>query len=187
MSTFYELGAGQVLFVDDIKSSNPKQEYGDAKVPLQLVPPSMEMAVARGLGEGAKKYSPWNWRDTKVEYMTYVGAIKRHLAAFIEGEAADPDSISGKQHLDGAAASLAILIEAVTLGYGVDNRPCNKRCNHTVLQDLQDGSRKDMEITYCQGWYNTAPYGTATCEDKVDADGRCIDCGSMKKTEKEDG
>jgi hypothetical protein len=80
-------------------------------------------SIAIGLKEGAEKYGPWNWRSTKVEVMTYVGAIYRHMAAFVDGEDIDPDSPVGKKHLDGVAASLAILIDAIAGGFAIDNRP----------------------------------------------------------------
>lgn len=121
---------------------NPKQKYGDAKVKMQLVPQAAVISMARGLAEGAEKYGAWNWRDQPVEFMTYVGAIQRHLAAFIEGEDIDPDG-AGKSHIDGAAACIAILCDIVASGNFIDNRPAVK--NQGVLDALQQGSRKSME------------------------------------------
>ena len=117
---------------------NPKKRYGDAKVPLQLVPPAAMIAIAQGLAEGAEKYSPWNWRDDKIETLTYIGAIYRHLAAYMEGEDVDPDSKHGKTHLAGAIASLAILIDAESVGSLIDNRP--GRRSRGTLAALQQGA-----------------------------------------------
>lgn len=122
-----------------MKAPNPKKKYGDAKIPLQLVPPSAMIAIAQGLAEGAIKYDPWNWRVDDVEIMTYVGAIYRHLAAYVEGEHLDPDSPDGKTHLSGAIASLAILIDAGSVGSLIDNRPGKKSCG--TLAALQQGAR----------------------------------------------
>jgi hypothetical protein len=108
---------------EETKPANPKQQYGDKKPPLHLVPPAFVVATAKGLGEGAGKYGAWNWRNTSVEAMTYVGAILRHLAAWVDGEEIDPESTTGKHHLDGAAASLAILIDCLSGGFLIDNRP----------------------------------------------------------------
>jgi hypothetical protein len=102
---------------------NPKQLYGDKKLPLHWVPPAALCALAKALGEGGRKYGPYNWRDQPVEVMTYVGGTLRHLAAWVDGEEIDPDSAEGKKHLDGAIASLAILIDAIESGYAIDNRP----------------------------------------------------------------
>jgi len=120
---------------------NPKTKYGDRKIPLQLVPLSASIAIARGLAEGRDKYGFYNWRDRPVPLMTYIGAIGRHLGAFIEGEFDDPDS-TNKSHLDGAIASLAIIIDAMSLGDGsyIDDRP--NTSSHGALKALTEGSRK---------------------------------------------
>ncbi len=103
--------------------ANPKQAFGDKKAPLQVVPPALELGAARAYGEGAEKYGPFNWRTTKVEAMTYAGAIKRHLAAWIDGEDVDPESAVGKLHLEGIAASVGILLDCTYGGFLLDNRP----------------------------------------------------------------
>jgi hypothetical protein len=117
--------------------TDPKKAFGDAKLPLQIVPPLATAFIALGLAEGAKKYGPWNWRSTNVEVMTYIGGVKRHLDAFIEGEDIDPDSAEGKPHLAGAIASLAILIDALEGGFAIDNRPPP---NAGMLRRLNQGA-----------------------------------------------
>lgn len=118
---------------------NPKQEMGDAKIQLQLVPSSVEIALANALAEGLK-YGAWNWRDQPIRVMTYVGSMKRHMAAWIEGEEIDPDG-DGKTHLEGAIASLAIIIDSISCGSAIDDRPLVKDVG--VLKALQRGSAKD--------------------------------------------
>lgn len=113
--------------------ANPKQAYGDAKIPVHRVPPALELYAAMSLGEGATKYGPFNWRENPVELMTYVGAIKRHLAAWIDGEDIDPDSKEGKPHLAGIAGSLAIIIDALECGNAIDNRPPTNAGTHKRL------------------------------------------------------
>lgn len=102
---------------------NPKQLYGDKKVPLHLNPPTALVYMAVGIREGAEKYGAWNFRTSKVEVMTYIGAIQRHLAAFVDGYDMDTDCKYPKPHLAGAIASLAILIDALEIKNAVDNRP----------------------------------------------------------------
>lgn len=109
-----------------MSEANPKQAFGDLKVPLQFIPPTAIVALGIGLAEGGRKYGPFNWRDIPVEYMTYAGAVQRHLQAWIDGQDFDPDS--GNPHLYHAIASLAILIDAVVannfqVGKHIDNRP----------------------------------------------------------------
>ena len=127
------------LELNEKSKPNPKQAMGDKKIQLQLVPSSVEIAIANGLVEGARKYGAWNWRDQPVQLMTYVGSLKRHMASWIEGEDIDPDG-DGKRHLDGAIASLAIIIDAISCGSAIDDRPRVK--NMGVINTLATQSYK---------------------------------------------
>ena len=102
---------------------NPKQRYGDMKAALQLVPPALVIGAARALKEGAQKYGAYNWRHSKVELMTYIGSILRHAASILDGEDVDPESSTGKLHVDGIAACSAIILDAHHGGFLIDNRP----------------------------------------------------------------
>ena len=117
--------AGPMMTYNDkpvtAKSSNPKLAAGNKKVPLHLVPLSAMAYTAQGLGEGAKKYGQFNYRDTDVETQVYVGAALRHIMAYADGEDTDPDS--GNPHLAHAMASLAILIDTIESGRAIDTRP----------------------------------------------------------------
>ena len=53
--------------------------------------------------------------------MTYLGAMKRHIDALLDGEDLAPDS--GVHHLGHIAASCAIVLDAGKNGTLVDNRP----------------------------------------------------------------
>lgn len=119
-----------------VNGDNPKQAMGDKKIPLHLVPGSAEIAIANGLGEGADKYGSWNWRDQPIQLMTYYGSMKRHMAAWVEGEEVDPDG-DGKTHLEGAIASIVIILDALSCGTYIDDRPNVK--DKGVLESLQTG------------------------------------------------
>lgn len=130
-----------------MSDSNPKQAYGDLKVPVQFVPWALVLSAARGNGEGARKYGAYNWRTTKVEALTYVGAMMRHMAAWVDGEEIDPESKEGKHHLDGLAASLAILLDALHGGFLIDNRPPKGPAPQMVLtpKGIEHASSFHME------------------------------------------
>lgn len=100
---------------------NPKQAYGDKKINLALVPPASIAYEALAFMEGARKYGPFNWRDKAVEAMTYIAASMRHIGQWQDGE--EIDEPSGKPHLGMAKACLGILIDAMTTGNLIDNRP----------------------------------------------------------------
>ncbi len=101
--------------------ANPKDVIGSTKPPLDLIPPSADILEAMVLKHGADKYSPWNWRDTKVRASIYVAAIKRHMAAFLDGEYLDGDS--GLPHIAHMRACCSILIDAFENDCVVDDRP----------------------------------------------------------------
>jgi len=106
-------------------SADPKGAAGALKAPLQLLPPFPMEQLAWVHKLGADKYGSWNWRENKVEAMTYVGAIRRHLDAFVEGENQDPES--KRSHLAHIMASCAILMDAEDQGQLIDNRPTNNK------------------------------------------------------------
>lgn len=102
-------------------ATNPKQAFGDTKIPVGLVPLTFIYGVAVALFEGASKYGRWNWRKSKVEASTYVHATGRHLFKWYHGENCDP--VTRINHLYNAAASLCILIDAEVAGTLIDDRP----------------------------------------------------------------
>lgn len=110
---------------DHMKNSqlppNPKQAYGDLKVPLALVPSTAIILMGQAFKEGARKYGPFNWREKSVEGMTYAHASLRHLMAWIDGEEIDPES--GNPHLAHVLACVAIMVDAAATGCLLDNRP----------------------------------------------------------------
>lgn len=103
------------------KNSDPKGSVGALKIPLHLVPPSAIHGLAEALADGAKKYGPYNWRESKVSAMTYVSALKRHVDAWLDGENFAHDSLV--HHLKHAAASIAIMLDAEACGTLIDDRP----------------------------------------------------------------
>jgi hypothetical protein len=104
-------------------SADPKQRalQANPKPPLELLPSIFEIETALALQCGAKKYGPWNWRSEKVEIMTYLAAMRRHICAVLDGEDFDPES--GAHHLGHVAAGCAIVMDAMKVGTLIDNRP----------------------------------------------------------------
>jgi hypothetical protein len=105
--------------------TDPKKSHGDKKPQLQLIPAALNTEMAKALQNGADKYGAWNWRDNAVELMTYIGAMRRHLDDFVEGQDNAPDS--GVHHLGHIAANCAILLDAAKHGMLVDNRPPERK------------------------------------------------------------
>jgi hypothetical protein len=100
---------------------NPKTRVGALKLPLHLVPPSAEAYLAMALADGARKYGPYNWRQEPISASVYIGAVRRHIAAWIDGEECAADS--GVHHLAHAMACMALVLDAHSLGILNDDRP----------------------------------------------------------------
>jgi hypothetical protein len=102
--------------------------------------------------EGARRYGPWNWRSNNVCATTYIGAIKRHMDAWQDGEDFDPD-LPGVSHLAKIAACCNILMDAGHCGTLVDDRSKVPRANTEYVDAPVDGIRgffKDGEFTVTQ-------------------------------------
>jgi hypothetical protein len=104
----------------DIKPTNPKDLIGSGKLPLHLWPVTATALGSLGLLDGMLKYGRSNFRAVGVRASIYYDAASRHLNAWFEGEAVDPDS--GLPHLAHALACLAIIVDAEAAGKLNDDR-----------------------------------------------------------------
>lgn len=105
---------------DSVMPANPKQFYGDTKVPLHLFPMPAIVLGCMAFLDGREKYGQDNFRAAPVEAMTYVRASLSHINSYAEGEDTPPDSLL--PHLSHALACIAILIDAQYAGSLIDNR-----------------------------------------------------------------
>jgi hypothetical protein len=120
--------------VSKATSDNPKDLFGNKKLPLHLIPSTAQVAEALAMADGAGKYGPYNWRDKAVKASIYVAACKRHLDLWFEGQRVASDS--GVHHLGHARACLGILIDAEANDCLVDDRP--KPANlETLFKDAE--------------------------------------------------
>lgn len=104
-----------------VKNGNPKDLAAADRLPLDLVPPSLEMFAAMAFAEGATKYGRYNWRVMGVSASVYYAAVQRHLKKWFNGEDVDPDT--GVPHLASVLAGLGIIIDAQMCGRLNDDRP----------------------------------------------------------------
>ena len=117
--------------------SNPKDAIGIKKSPLNLVPPALIIYAAEGMRDGAKKYGPFNWRESKVRASIYLAAAMRHLLAYLDGQELAEDS--GVHHLAHAVAGLGILIDAKENRCLIDDRPLKGPAAKLLQQFTQHG------------------------------------------------
>lgn len=124
--------------MDKYPDDNPKTAIGVTKVPLHLVPPVAIHHTAMAFADGAKKYGPYNWREKTVSSSVYVGAAKRHLDAFWDGEDLSRDALV--HHLGHVMACCAIMLDAMSIGKLNDDRPPKG-----AAADLQADYGKDKQ------------------------------------------
>ena len=105
---------------ENMKNTNPKDAIGCNKLPIHLWPETATALGCLGLLDGTLKYGRTNWRVSGVRASIYFDAVRRHLAAWFEGENLDPDS--GLPHLAHALACLAIVVDADAAGKLKDDR-----------------------------------------------------------------
>lgn len=103
------------------RSTNPKDRIGITKPPIHLVPPVAIIHESMAMKDGAEKYGPYNWRGESVSASVYIAACYRHLMAWFDREEHAQDS--GVHHLGHARACLAIILDAMSVGKLVDDRP----------------------------------------------------------------
>lgn len=98
-------------------SSPPLNEgkKADAGKPaFDLIPPHIQLEVAKVLEFGARKYGPENWKMVPGAKRRYIGAAERHINAHRRGELLDPET--GLHHISHAIASLMFLGEFFAAG-----------------------------------------------------------------------
>jgi hypothetical protein len=100
---------------------NPKERFGAQKPTLALVPSAGIAAASLAAEDGAQKYGPYNWRDAPVSAMTYINAARRHLDAWVDGEAFASDSAI--PNLGAVVQGISILLDAIACGSWIDDRP----------------------------------------------------------------
>lgn len=105
----------------DTKPTNPKDTLSINKVAMHTVPPRVLLEIALGLGEGARKYGSFNYREAGVRASVYFDGLMRHVLPWWEGEDLDPDS--GLSHITKAITDLIVLRDSMIEGNWVDDRP----------------------------------------------------------------
>lgn len=83
-------------------------KHDDGKPRTDLLPAGALLEVARVLEHGAKKYGDNNWRNVQPR-SRYIGALLRHLFAWMEGEKLDKES--GLNHVYHAACCALFLAQ----------------------------------------------------------------------------
>lgn len=104
---------GPELTTTTLTNRDQSNKFDGGKLRMELIPTSAYIGLGRVLTHGAEKYGPNTWQ--KVEYERYVGALIRHLIAFID-DPSGVDSDSGLLHTEHLLANAVFLNDAVVKG-----------------------------------------------------------------------
>lgn len=107
--------------MSDTKATNPKDAIANDKLPLHLVPDTLDIYAAAAFAEGDSKYGGYNWRIAGVRASVYYSALMRHMKKWWNGQWADPKT--QVPHLANAVACLGIIVDAIETDKLVDDRP----------------------------------------------------------------
>lgn len=99
---------------------NPKKAAGAVKAPMHTIPPLPMIQANNVMAGGNHKYGLYNYRESQIDAMTYIGAIKRHFDLWQDGEDLDPES--QQNHLAHLIADCAILLDCQIRDQLIDNR-----------------------------------------------------------------
>lgn len=94
-------------------------KFDQEKVPLELLSGEALTEIGKVLQFGAKKYSEWNWAHG-INYTRVLGAILRHVFAYLQGE--DKDKETGLSHIAHAAAECMFILHYEKFKPEFDNR-----------------------------------------------------------------
>lgn len=116
-------------------SDNPKDVIGVTKPNLNLIPPSATIIESVVMALGAKKYGPFNWRETKVKASVYIAAAQRHMLQWLDGQTLDPES--GVSHLAHVRACMGIMLDAEANGMLIDDRPAKGVASDLIAEHTE--------------------------------------------------
>jgi len=100
---------------------NKKDAVGATKASTDCIPSAAIFALGAAMADGGKKYDPFNYRDSQVKASVFHNAMNRHHWDWWEGEDYAPDSLV--HHLGHLMACCAIILDAISVGNFVDDRP----------------------------------------------------------------
>lgn len=103
----------------EVEASQRALKNDQEKPDLSLIPYVAQVAEAKAMMVGAKKYARYNYTKGH-EASQLVSAAQRHLLAWFAGEENDP--IDGQSHLGSVKACCSMILHQLELGTLIDNR-----------------------------------------------------------------
>lgn len=124
-----------------VEVDNKGLRYDDGKPEYHLLPMDGLQELGKVFTVGARKYAPRNWEKGMAWSRCY-NSLMRHLFAFWNGEAKDPET--GLHHMAHATWNAMALLVYSIRGIGVDDRA-------KIASDRQVGMTPELGIKYVPG------------------------------------
>jgi len=102
---------------------NEGTKFDNEKLRMELLDFDALEGLADALTYGAVKYGDNNWRGG-IDNSRLIGALLRHLSAYMRGEDTDPET--GVSHIDHVGANWMFLSSNTKLRPELDNRWCSQ-------------------------------------------------------------
>lgn len=127
-----------------LKTDNPKDALGSARLPVELWPGAATAYGCLGILNGKLQYGQGNYDNTPVRASIYVAAAIRHLLDWYYGNDTDPKD--GLHNFCGALANPAILVSAMHNGTLVDDRPSQGSAYRSAREAMEPHVARLMEM-----------------------------------------
>lgn len=140
----------QIFPIKEIKEQLEKMKkeglrHNEGKLRYDLIPASADKGIAEVLTFGANKYAERNW-ELGMKWSKVIASLKRHLAAFEEGE--DFDKESSLMHIDHILTNASFIKEYYKTCPELDDRPHKYLRNKKIGLDI-DGVLANLHKTLC--------------------------------------
>lgn len=138
-------GFSEYLKSAEQTSKHKGLRYNNGKTKYELLHPVAIEGVAKVLTKGAEKYADRNW-ENGMSWSSVIGCLRRHLAAFEQGE--DFDKETGLPHIDHVQCNAHFLSTfMITYPQGDDRRQNFRKEPKRVYLDI-DGVLADFESAF---------------------------------------
>jgi hypothetical protein len=107
-------------------------KHDSGKAPLDLIPYEAQVAIAKVLDFGARKYARGNWTNG-IEYSRLIAAAQRHIGLYNSGQ--DLDEESGLNHIAHAGCCLMFLLYMHEHRKDLDDRVFKKQLTKPSLYE----------------------------------------------------
>jgi len=130
----------------ELKTKSGALRFDEEKLKYNLIEPFAMKELVKVYTQGAKKYEAWNYLKG-MKWSRCIASLKRHIAAFEDGEDIDPDPSMLTYHMANAAWNCLTLLSYYKYHPELDDRLCRIMPQPKITVDLDD-----VCVKFIEGW-----------------------------------